>query len=88
MTPGNLSSYSDLEVALMVFLGYYGSGNTRKSKLGSRYSTVQQLVNKMIATGKVPDGEGSADPDKIRQAIGDVFADTITELTNEVMEKL
>lgn len=88
MTPGKLASYSDLELALMVFLGYYGNGAARKKALGSRYSAVQLIVNKMIASGKVPDGSGKTDPDKIRQAISKVFADTITELTNEVMEKL
>ena len=45
--------HTDLELALMVLLGYFGNGSTRKTKLGSRYGNVQKLVNK-IGSGSMP----------------------------------
>lgn len=39
---------SDEELARRVWTGEFGNGDTRKQKLGSRYSAVQALVNKGI----------------------------------------
>lgn len=88
MTPGKLSSYSDLELALMILLGCYGNGAARRQALGSRYNAAQGIVEDILATGSVPDGTGSADPDQIRKAVQSVFDDTIKEITNEVVNKL
>ena len=88
MTPGNLSSYSDLELALMILQGCYGNGAVRRQKLGSRYNAAQGIVEQILATGRVPDGSGSADPEQIRKAVQSVFDDTIKDITNEVVNKL
>jgi hypothetical protein len=88
MTPGKLSSYSDLELALMILQGCYGNGAARRQALGSRYNAAQGIVEQILATGRVPDGKGSTDPDQIRKAVSSVFNDTIKEITEEVMNKL
>lgn len=87
MKPGNLSSYSDLELALMVMLGYYGNGSARRQALGSRYAAVQAIVDQMISTQRVPDGKG-ADMDLIQKAVMSTFYDSIADVTKEIMEKL
>ena len=43
-----LDKYSNEELAKMVWSGYFGNGEERKNKLGSRYNDVQALVNKGI----------------------------------------
>ena len=88
MTPGNLSSYSDLELALMILQGCYGNGAARRQSLGARYNAAQGIVEQILATGRVPDGSGSADPEQIRKAVSSVFNDMIKEITEEVMNKL
>jgi len=45
--------HTDLELALMVLLGYFGNGSERKRKLGSRYNNVQRIVNQ-IGSGSMP----------------------------------
>lgn len=88
MTPGKLSSYSDLELALMILQGCYGNGAARRQALGARYNAAQGIVERILATGRVPDGQGSSDPDQIRKAVQSVFNDMIKEVTDEVMNKL
>lgn len=87
MTPGRLSSYSDLECALMVIIGCYGNGQARRDALGSRYGAVQSIVEQILSTGKVPDGSG-ADPEAVKNAMLATFYDTIEEITNEVIERM
>lgn len=58
MKIGNIDTYTDLELALMVLLDYLGTGNERKKKLGSRYKAVQTLVNDILWTEVIPDGSG------------------------------
>lgn len=87
MTPGRLSSYSDLECALMVIIGCYGNGQARRGALGSRYATVQSIVEQILNSGKVPDGSGT-DPEAVRNAMIATFYDTIEEITNEVIERM
>ena len=43
----NLSKYSDYELAQMVLKGQFGNGAVRKAKLGSRYNSVQTIVNSL-----------------------------------------
>ena len=88
MTPGKLSSYSDLELALMILQGCYGNGAARRQALGARYNAAQGIVERILATGRVPDGQGSSDPDQIRKAVQSVFNDMIKEVTDEVINKL
>lgn len=87
MNKASLSTYSNLELALMVLLGYYGNGDARKIALGSRYNTVQALVQKIIDTGTVPAGGGTIDSAKLQKAIQSTFNDAITELKEEIAKK-
>lgn len=87
MKPGNISSYSNLELALMVLLGYFGNGSARRQALGSRYADAQGLVDRILSTGKVPDGSG-ADPEQIKKAVMQTFYDVIESVTDEVMKNL
>lgn len=48
-----IENYSNLELALMCLLGYFGTGVDRLRALGNRYTKVQPLVNQLV-TGKVP----------------------------------
>lgn len=41
----DISKYNDLQLAKMVWEGALGSGDTRKKNLGSRYNSVQHLVD-------------------------------------------
>lgn len=68
MQIAELKTYNDLELALMVLLGYLGTGDTRKKKLGSRYKDVQLLVN-TIVNGNVPPGKSFLDTSQIEQAL-------------------
>ena len=44
-----LAGYTDEQLADMVIKGYFGTGETRKQKLGDRYAKVQALVNKILS---------------------------------------
>ena len=65
MKPGKLDSYSDLELALMIKLDVYGTGEARRKALGSRYAAAQAIVNQIGKTGSIPDGSARADPEKL-----------------------
>lgn len=81
-----LNTYSDLELALMVLLNYFGTGATRKQKLGSRYAAVQKIVDQ-ICHGTVPAGKGGAvDPAKLDDAIKKVFSSDMDEIRKEIMK--
>lgn len=71
MKIGNIDTYTDLELALMVLLDYLGSGNERKKKLGPRYSKVQSLVNDILWTEVIPDGSGKSgySKDDVKKAL-------------------
>lgn len=80
----NLTSYSDLELALMVLLGYFGNGQDRKKRLGSRYDKVQSIVEQILR-GTVPAGSGTA---TIKKAVAAVFQETINEIVKEIKNEL
>lgn len=82
-----LSQYSDLELALMVLLGYFGNGQTRKNNLGSRYAAVQGIVEQILR-GNVPAGSGVYDPEKVKAAVLAVFQNTIDQVTEEIINEL
>lgn len=82
-----LASYSDLELALMVLLGYYGNGAARKQKLGSRYATVQGMVEQILR-GAVPAGSGEFNRENVRTAVYAVFDKTIDDITEDIINEL
>lgn len=87
MKTAALNTYSDLELALMVMLNYFGTGQTRKAKLGSRYAATQQIVDQ-ICRGSVPAGKGSGavDPAKLQRAIDKTFSNIMDEMRTEVIK--
>ena len=81
-----LNTYSDLELSLMVLLNYFGTGATRRQKLGGRYAAVQRIVDQ-ICHGTVPAGKGgSVDPAKLDAAIKNVFSSELDEIGKEIMK--
>lgn len=85
MKPGNLNTYSDLEIALMIKLGVFGTGENRRKALGSRYAAAQKIVNQIGATGRIPDGSARADPEKLQKAIDAALGDTLEELKEDII---
>ena len=81
----DVNRYSDLDLAFMVLLGYFGTGSTRKKKLGSRYKDVQALVNQ-ISGGVIPDGSGNTE--KIRKALEEAMPSQaeMKEFIDEIMK--
>lgn len=51
---GKIEDYSDLDLALLVLLDVFGSGDERKKALGGHYYRIQSLVNQIRHTGLVP----------------------------------
>ena len=80
----NLNSYSDLELALMVLLGYFGNGAARKQKLGARYSAAQGIVEQILR-GTVPAGSGNVTAASIEKAVRNTFQDCINEITEDII---
>lgn len=87
MTIQSLNKYSNLELALMVVLGYFGNGQERVNKLGSRYKSVQNLVEQIVA-GTVPAGSGQLTKAKVKAAVLQVFNEAINEIAKEVENEL
>lgn len=87
MDPGKISSYSDLELALMILLGCFGNGQERRDRLGSRYDAAQDIVDWILYYNKIPDGKGQLDPEKLDAAIDSVFRETLTELRKDIAEE-
>lgn len=85
MKPGKLDTYSDLELALMIKLDVFGTGEARKKALGSRYAAAQSIVNQIGKTGTIPDGSARADPEKLKKAISAVFGDVENELKEDIV---
>lgn len=89
MRPGKVSSYTDLELALMIFQGCFGNGSARRQALGSRYDAAQGLVDKILRTGQIPDGDGAGDvdPQKLQQSIDKCFDQVLTEIREEIVNE-
>lgn len=64
----NINKYSDLELALMVLLNYFGTGAKRKEALGDRFTKVQSLVNQIV-NGYMPDSYYTEYDKKITSAL-------------------
>ena len=69
MVIGKITSYSNLELALMVLLNYLGAGTNRKKILGSRYKEVQDLVNEIIRTGVIKDGNSNITIEELNKVL-------------------
>lgn len=67
----DIREYSNLELALMVMLGHFGTGIKRKQMLGDRYKEVQPLVN-MIASGIMPSGTRDITLEEVKNALYDL----------------
>lgn len=85
MQTAAVKTYNDLELALMVILGYFGNGTVRVQKLGDRYSTVQALVQKIIDSQTIPSGSGYYTKDSIRKAVQTVLTNDMKELSEEII---
>lgn len=87
MKYGPIDSYTDLELALMVLLGYLGNGVKRRDNLGDRYATVQGIVQDILNTNRIPDGSAGSelDPEKLDDAIDAVFDDVLADLRKEIV---
>lgn len=48
----DLSKYTDVQLACMVWDGTFGNGSTRKAKLGARYDAVQDLAGQGVGKSK------------------------------------
>ena len=86
MNKASVNTYSDLELALMVLLGYYGNGDARKIALGSRYNKVQSMVQSILDSGSIPAGTGTVDNDKLKTAIQKTFNDAIKDIKTEIIK--
>ena len=89
MIISNINSYSDLELALMVLLNYFGDGASRKKKLGKRYKPVQALVNQICA-GTMPSGTGEFTYEKLVNAMESIKPDDddYNEYINLIISKI
>ena len=88
MQKAALKTYSNLELALMVMLGYYGNGETRKKNLGDRYNTVQGIVQNIIDKQKIPAGTGLWNKDNIKKAVQSAFISDINEISEEIINAI
>lgn len=87
MQTAAIKTYNDLELALMVLLGYMGNGTARVQKLGDRYSAVQKLVQQIIDTQKIPSGS-SYTRDQITKAVQSVLNTDIKEFAEAIKNEL
>ena len=88
MQTAQLSTYSDLELALMILLGYFGNGQDRVKALGNRYNAAQAVVEEILLTKKIPSGSGAASADRIIKAVHSVFDKDIDAITEELLNEL
>ena len=85
-----LSNYTDLELALMVLMNVFGSGNTRRQKLGDRYTPVQMIVNQITSSRIIPPGKGTASDEAIRRVFKQMepSAEEYNEFIDEFLNAL
>ena len=84
---GSLNSYTDLELALLVWLGQFGNGQARKNALGSRYAAVQSIVESLVK-GVVPAGS-EANPAHLKEVIKSLrpSEDDMNSIADEICRK-
>ena len=85
-----LSNYTDLELALMVLMNVFGSGETRRKNLGDRYTPVQLIVNRITSSRIIPPGKASATDEAIRRTFKrmEPSAEEYDEFINEFLNAL
>ena len=88
MQTAALKTYSDLELALMVLLGYYGNGQARVKALGDRYNAAQGIVDQILISGKIPPGSGTLTADRISKAVHSVLNKDVDTLTEEILNEI
>lgn len=90
MKTGSISSYTDLDLALMILLGYFGNGDSRKKALGSRYTKAQAIVDRILNTNTVPAGSGSSAITKtaVQAAVKAALNETVNDLANDIIGKV
>ena len=68
----NVDKYTDLELALLGYLGYLGNGTDRKNLLGVRYNKVQGLINDLVkGIIPIPSNKGGYSVDAFRKVLED-----------------
>lgn len=82
----DLDLYSDEELALCVWAGWFGDGLVRKTKLGNRYAAVQAIVEKQARTRLIEPIGKSADIEAITKAVNTLYDEAADELI-EMIEK-
>jgi hypothetical protein len=84
----NPRKYSDLDLALMTLLGYFGTGSSRRKNLGKRYAKVQILVNQ-ISRGTMPEPEGMR-LNRLREVLEEYrpTEEEFNAFTEEIIEKV
>ena len=75
----DLSEYTDAELALCVWAGFLGDGVVRKSKLGTRYKSVQSLVDKQARTQLIEPIK-AYDFEAVEKAVRETYDDAADEL--------
>lgn len=85
-----LSNYTDLELALMVLMNVFGSGETRRKNLGDRYTPVQIIVNRITSSRIIPPGKASATDEAIRRTFKkfEPTSEDYTEFIDEFLNAL
>ena len=87
---GSVNQYTDLELALMVLMNVFGTGTNRRALLGDRFQAVQQLVNIITMTNRIPVGSGPVSDTKIRKVFKkfEPTSEEYTEFVNEFLNAL
>ena len=77
-----IDKLTDVQLACLVWEGKFGNGDTRKQKLGSRYNSVQNLVEKGVGQSKSSYATNKALADEVWQGKWGNGADRKNRLTN------
>lgn len=85
----NLDLYSDEELALCVWAGFFGDGLTRKSKLGKRYKAVQAIVEKQAKDKLIePIAKSTSMIEALKTAVRDTYSDAAEELIEVIVREI
>lgn len=87
---GSVNQYTDLELALMVLMNVFGTGTNRRKILGDRFTAVQNIVNVITMTNRIPVGKGTVSDEKIRKVFKkfEPTSEEYTEFINEFLNAL
>ena len=87
---GSVNQYTDLELALMVLMNIFGTGTNRRKLLGDRFTAVQNIVNVITMTNRIPVGKGTVTDEQIRKVFKqyEPTAEEYNEFVNEFLNAL